>query len=78
MDNTRRGVAIRCVSLYHALEIWQMGGTRAFLMVVGIWCPGPAPGNGLWRALMNKWTKWNNTADKATTLAAGREFLAQQ
>ncbi len=25
---------------------------------------------------MNKWPKWNQTADKATTLAAGREFLA--
>ena len=25
---------------------------------------------------MNERTKWNKTADKATTLAAGREFLA--
>ncbi len=25
---------------------------------------------------MKKWPKWNQTADQATTLAAGREFLA--
>ncbi len=60
---------------YHAPEIWQMRGTRAFLIVGRIWCPGPASGNRSWRGLMNKWTKWNKTVDKATTLAAGRRFL---
>lgn len=25
---------------------------------------------------MGKWTKWNQTADQATSIAAGREFLA--